>query len=162
MSEQHVVGISDRKVARAPDSIVTYALGSCVGVALCDGEAGVGGLAHIMLPDSKLISGSAGSRMKFADTGIEDLASEMVSRGADMKRVRAKIAGGANMFSLSDDSLIARIGDRNVDGVRATLDRLGIRIVAEDIGSNYGRTMYFDIGTGKVRIQSLGKNVKEI
>jgi chemotaxis protein CheD len=162
MSEQHVVGISDRKVANAPDVMVTYALGSCVGVALYDDRTGIGGLAHIMLPDSRMISGGDKSRMKFADTGVEDLAAEMAARGAGMKNVTAKIAGGANMFRLSDDSLIASIGCRNVDGVRAALGKLGIPIVAEDVGSDYGRTLFFDLGTGKVRIQSLGKGSKEM
>ncbi|MDR1496728.1 MAG: chemotaxis protein CheD [Clostridiales Family XIII bacterium] len=162
MSEQHVVGISDRKVANAPDSIVTYALGSCVGVTLYDGKTGIGGLAHIMLPDSRMISGGDKSRMKFADTGIEDMAAEMVSHGADIKNVTAKLAGGANMFRLSDDSLIASIGRRNVDGARAALGRLGVRIVGEDVGSDYGRTLLFDLDTGKVKVQSLGKGSKEI
>jgi chemotaxis protein CheD len=162
MSEQHVVGISDRKVAGAPDTIVTYALGSCVGVALYDGKAKIGGLAHIMLPDSNMISGAEKSRMKFADTGIEDLVADMVARGADRNRMTAKIAGGSNMFNLADDSRIASIGGRNVKSVKDTLDALGIRLAAEDTGSNYGRTLYFNLETGKVRVQSLGRGVKDI
>jgi chemotaxis protein CheD len=162
MSEQHIVRISDRKVATAPDVIATYALGSCVGVALYDKEAKIGGLAHIMLPDSSMISDYDVNRMKFADTGITDLVSDMVFRGARKDRLTAKIAGGANMFRLSDDSLIASIGDRNVEKVRAALNKLGIGIIAEDVGKDYGRTLFFDLSTGNVKVQSLGKSAKEI
>jgi chemotaxis protein CheD len=162
MSEQHVVGISDRKVASAPDSIVTYALGSCVGVALYDVRSKIGGLAHIMLPDSGMVRDAAVNRMKFADTGVADLVSEMVARGAVRGGVTAKIAGGSNMFRISDGSRLGNIGGRNVDGVRAALDRLGIKIVAEDVGRDYGRTLTFDLMTGKVSVQSLGKGTKEI
>jgi chemotaxis protein CheD len=162
MSEQHIVGISDRKVAGAPDTIVSYALGSCVGVALYDGKVKIGGLAHIMLPDSNMISSGEKNRMKFADTGIVDLVADMISRGADRRGMTAKIAGGSNMFRIADDSLIASIGDRNVKSVRHTLDGLGIRIIAEDVGSDYGRTLYFNLETGGLKVQSLGKGVKEI
>jgi chemotaxis protein CheD len=161
MGEQYVVGISDRKVAGAPATMVTYALGSCVGVALYDGKSKIGGLAHIMLPDSNAISGAANNRMKFADTGIEDLVADMVSLGADMDEVTAKIVGGSNMFRIADDSLIASIGGRNVESVKDVLGGLGIRITAEDVGSDYGRTLYFDLETGKVKVQSLGRGVKE-
>jgi chemotaxis protein CheD len=166
-----VVGISDRSVARAPGTIVTYALGSCVGVALYDEAAGVGGLAHIMLPESGggAVGESSGAaivgaqyRMRYADTGVEDLALEMQAAGAAGGRIVAKIAGGANMFRMSDDSPIASIGDRNVRSVRDALGRLGIPIVAEDTGRDYGRTMYFDLGTGKVMVQALGRNSIEI
>jgi len=162
MSDQHVVGISDRNVSRAPDAIVTYALGSCVGVALYDEAAKIGGLAHIMLPDSSMIAGSESSRMKFADTGIADLVAEMRSLGALPGRIRAKIIGGANMFRISDGSMIGSIGDRNVNEVKKTLDRLGIPIIAEDVGKDYGRTVFFDLVTGNVRVQSFGKNIKEM
>jgi chemotaxis protein CheD len=162
MSEPHIVGISDRKVANAPDVIATYALGSCVGVALYDGGTRVGGLAHIMLPDSGMVSGGSLNRMKFADTGVADMVVEMLARGAQMGGITAKLVGGANMFRLSGDSLIANIGERNIENVRAALDKLGIEIVAEDVGKDYGRTLFFDLATGKARVQSLGKGVKEI
>jgi chemotaxis protein CheD len=166
--EEHVVGISDRKVAGDPDAIVTYALGSCVGVALYDEKAKIGGIAHIMLPDSAMISGggtapdSGINRMKFADTGVADLVSDMISRGARKENVEAKIAGGANMFGFIDGGMVKSIGDRNVEGVRAILGRLGIRIVSEDVGGDYGRTLCLDIAEGSVTVRSLGRITKEI
>jgi chemotaxis protein CheD len=162
MSDQHVVGISDRNVSRAPGAIVTYALGSCVGVALYDEVAKIGGLAHIMLPDSNMIAGGQSNRMKFADTGVADLVAEMRALGARPDRIRAKIVGGANMFRISDGSLIGSIGERNVNEVKKTLGRLGIPIIAEDVGKDYGRTVFFDLVTGNVRVQSCGKNIKEM
>jgi chemotaxis protein CheD len=141
---------------------VTYALGSCVGVALYDRISKIGGLAHIMLPDSAMAPGIVADRMKFADTGVEDLVSEMISRGADPSGMTAKIAGGSNMFRISDGSRLAGIGDRNVESVKSALDRIGIRLVAEDVGCDYGRTLYFDLVTGNVKVQSLGKGTKEI
>jgi chemotaxis protein CheD len=175
MCEQRVVGISDRNVSAAPCEIATYALGSCVGVALYDGSALIGGLAHIMLPDSSMAAGAnfgaargtgAGlgsvDRMKFADTGVEDMVAEMSSLGANVQRMRAKLAGGANMFGFEEDSSIGGIGARNVRGVKRALGRLGIPIVAEDVGADFGRTLFFDLSTGKVRIESFGKYVKEL
>ncbi|MDR0518784.1 MAG: chemotaxis protein CheD [Clostridiales Family XIII bacterium] len=170
MCEQRVVGISDRSVSAAPDEIVTFALGSCVGVALYDEAARIGGLAHIMLPDSSLRVShgsrkpalSAADRMKFADTGVEDMVAEMSSRGASVGRMKAKIAGGANMFGISDSSALGSIGGRNVHSVRAALGRLGIPIVAEDVGSDFGRTMFLDLATGKVRVKSFVREVNEI
>jgi chemotaxis protein CheD len=162
MNEPRIVGISDRKVSNAPDVIATYALGSCVGVALYDGGTRIGGLAHIMLPDSGMVSDGFVNRMKFADTGVSDMVDEMVSRGAHRDGLTAKIAGGANMFRLSGDSPIASIGKRNVEQVKAALAKLGIAIVAEDVGKDYGRTLFFDLTTGNVMVQSLGKSDKEI
>jgi chemotaxis protein CheD len=158
----HIVGISDRRVARSPDIISTYALGSCIGVALYDPTTHIGGLAHIMLPDSAIAGGEPVDRKRFADTAVPDMVREMSARGADMTRVTAKLAGGANMFNISGDTPIASIGSRNLAGVKRALSDIGIRVVAEDTGHNYGRTLHFDLATGSLNVQSLGKSNKEI
>ena len=93
------IGISDLKVCRPPDVLVTYALGSCVGICLLDSVAGVGGLSHIMLPDSTQATNGAATPMRFADTAIPMLIREMVKLGASRNRIKAKIAGGAVMFA---------------------------------------------------------------
>jgi chemotaxis protein CheD len=163
MNEKIAVGISDYKIAKAPDKLVTYALGSCVGISLYDPITRVGGLSHIMLPSCSLRSdGIVDNRMKYADTAIGDMLADMERLGAGRCSLKAKIAGGANMFESMDDSFIASIGDRNVEAVRQELARLGIPIVAEDVGANYGRTVHFDLENGKVAIQSIGKDVKEL
>ena len=161
MSNFLVVGISDYKMARNPNAFVTYALGSCVGICLYDKHMKVGGLSHIMLPESSMFSKNDINRMKFADTAIVDLVEELVKLGAHKSRLTAKIAGGAQMFEVQQGSMIGTIGDRNVSSVKQTLHALRIPILAEDTGLNYGRTVYFDLDTGIMKVQSLNRSVKE-
>ncbi|MCM1055551.1 MAG: chemotaxis protein CheD [Bacteroides sp.] len=150
------IGISDWKVCRPPDVLITYALGSCVGSCLIDQKAGVAGLSHIMLPDSKN-GGRDINRMKFADTALPDMVAEMVRMGADPRRIQAKIAGGALMFAARSEQF--NIGERNVAAVKEALSKLRIPIVASDTGLNYGRTVYFYGSDGKVVIKSTVKGV---
>lgn len=157
MSRSLVVGISDFTVARSPDVIVTYALGSCVGICLYDGIVQIGGLSHIMLPDSAQFSKNETNRMKFADTAITDMVAEMRKLGVDVRRITAKIAGGAKMFQTQPGNAIGSIGDRNVESVKQVLQSLQIPIAAQDTGKDYGRTVYFDLETGKMKVCSLNK-----
>ena len=106
-----VVGISDQKLCKSPDVLVTYALGSCVGICMIDKVLGIAGLAHIMLPDSSAIPNDK-NKFKFADTGIQLLYESMIKNGAAASRITAKIAGGANMFATTTPAM--SIGDRNV------------------------------------------------
>lgn len=161
MSELLVVGISDYKFARNPNVIVTYALGSCVGICLYDKQLKVGGLSHIMLPESSMFSKNDINRMKFADTAIVDLVKDLTRLGADGRRLVAKIAGGAQMFEVQQGSMIGTIGERNVSSVKKALQSLRIPILAEDTGLNYGRTVYFDLETGIMKVQSLNRSIKE-
>ena len=161
MSELLVVGISDYKVARSPNVFVTYALGSCVGICLYDKQVKVGGLSHIMLPESSMFSKNEINRMKFADTAIVDLVRDLTLLGANSRRLVAKIAGGAQMFAVQPGSSIGTIGERNIASVKDTLHSLNIPIIAEDTGLNYGRTVYFDLDTGIMKVQSLSRSIKE-
>ena len=161
MSDLLVVGISDYKLARNPNVIVTYALGSCVGICLYDKQLKIGGLSHIMLPESSMFSKNDINRMKFADTAIVDLVRDLVKFGADRRRLTAKIAGGAQMFEVQQGSLVGTIGDRNISSVKSTLQSLKIPIIAEDTGLNYGRTVYFDLDTGIMKVQSLSRSIRE-
>lgn len=164
-----VVGISDLKLAKPPDTLVTYALGSCVGICLLDPMLRLGGLSHIMLPTSSVAPGDK-NVMKFADTAIPDLIRKMEAQGASRGRMKAKIAGGAQMFGgtqqmnpdreKGDD--IWQIGNRNVAAVTTILQRIGIPIIAKDVLANYGRTVFFDPGTGIMTVKSLNKTVKEL
>ena len=160
------IGISDLKLAAPPDTLVTYALGSCVGICLLDPIAKIGGLSHIMLPTS---ANSPGDKnvMKFADTAIPDLIRKMEQRGASRTRIKAKIAGGAQMFGATNTggdktNEMWQIGQRNVAAVTTMLQRLNIPILAKDVLSNYGRTVYFDPATGIMTVKSLNKTVKEL
>ncbi len=155
------VGISDWKIAKSSDVLVTYALGSCVGICLYDKAILLGGLSHIMLPDSTNIAdGAAINRMKFADTAIPDMFQKMVSMGASPSRITAKITGGALMFSISSDRF--NIGERNVTAVKAALAKLKIPIVASDTGLNYGRTVFFHPENGNVEVKSTVHGVRII
>ncbi len=156
------VGMADLKVCLPPDTLTTLGLGSCVGIALVDPVTKVGGLAHIMLPDSTKITNNQ-NRAKFADTGITDTISLMVSKGAVKNRIVAKIAGGAQMFKLSSDvSDLMKVGARNVDSVKENLRKHGIRLLSEDTGLDYGRTVELNPQTGELLIKVVGKPVKII
>lgn len=157
MSRSFTIGISDYAVSKNPNILITYALGSCVGICLYDKVMQVGGLSHIMLPDSTLFTRGETNRMKFADTAIVDMVAEMRKLGADAGRLTAKIAGGARMFQTQPGSSIGSIGDRNVESVKLVLRKLHIPISAEDTGKDYGRTVYFDLSTGKMKVRSLNK-----
>ncbi|HEY5557141.1 chemotaxis protein CheD [Acetobacterium sp.] len=161
MSSLIVVGISDYKFSKAPEVIVTYALGSCVGVCLYDRVLKIGGLSHIMLPDSTNFTNKEINRMKFADTAIIDLVKELKKNSFGTNRITAKIAGGAQMFETQPGSKIGGIGERNIQSVKKVLYDLKIPILAEDTGLNYGRTQYFDLETGIMKIQSLNRQIKE-
>lgn len=161
MDEMIKVGMADLKVCLFPNAITTLGLGSCVGIAVYDPISKVGGLAHVMLPDSTQIRNNS-NRAKFADTGILDLIDLMVKAGASRNRLVAKIAGGAQMFAFNGQSDMVRIGARNVEASKLKLKELGIRLLAEDTGLNYGRTVEFYTETGDFIIKSVGKDKKII
>lgn len=161
MGEVIKVGMADLNICKSPDVITTLGLGSCIGIALYDPATKVGGLAHIMLPDSTKIKNNA-NIAKFADSGIEELVSRMVSAGASKVRLVAKIAGGAKMFEVSGLSDVGNIGARNAEASKAKLKELGIRLLAEDTGLNYGRTVELHCETGEFYIKSVGKQIKII
>ena len=157
MCQLVTVGISDLNTAKAPEVLVTYALGSCVGICLYDTTLKIAGLSHIMLPSSAQMAATSKDSMKFADTAIEILVHKMVTLGAHPFRMKAKIAGGAQMFSGINNSSLANIGERNVVAVKQELLRLRIPIIAEDTGKNYGRTLYFNAADGSMRIKSVNR-----
>lgn len=162
MSEIIKVGMADLKVCVSPNGLTTLGLGSCVGVAIRDPMTKIGGLAHVMLPDSAAIRGGEGNIAKFANTGIAELVRLMEAQGAQKSRMKAKIAGGAMMFAFQNKSELSRVGDRNVEAAKKKLSELGIPILAEDTGSNYGRTVIFYPETGDYVIKAVGKPEKVI
>jgi chemotaxis protein CheD len=162
MGEIIKVGMADLKVCKAPDGLITLGLGSCVGIAVRDPLTKIGGLAHIMLPDSKAIINNNSVKEKFADTGIEELVLQMVTLGANRNRLVAKIAGGATMFQLQGRSDIMKIGERNVQACINKLNELNIALLSQDTGENYGRTVTFFPETGEFHIRAVGKSAKII
>ena len=161
MSEMIKVGMADLKLCKAPDAITTLGLGSCVGIAIRDPITKIGGLAHIMLPDSTQFNGVV-NVPKFADTGAKELVKIIVAAGANRSRLVAKIAGGAQMFAFSSKNDLTNVGQRNVDAVKKALAEMKIPILASDTGLNFGRTVEFYPETGDYIIKAVGKGVKTI
>lgn len=155
------VGIADYKVVKNPDQIMTIGLGSCMGIAILDKKTGIGGLAHIMLPDSAKFS-KITNEIKFADLAIPILIKEMVESGARQRDLRAKIAGGASMFNFADSKVNMDIGARNSIAVKEMLKKLNIPVDSEDIGGTKGRTITFDTVTGGLQIKTVGEGLKVI
>lgn len=152
-----VVGIGACALARSPVKIKTFGLGSCVSITLYDRKERIGGLVHAMLP-SISHARIKDNPSKYADSGIEYMAAEMVKKGSSRKRLEAKLVGGAHMFENQNMS----IGERNIEWAKKTLERLEIPVIAEDIGKNYGRTVTFDTSTGNLLVRTILRGDKII
>lgn len=155
------VGMADMNMCKAPDMITTLGLGSCVGIVLYEPTKKLAGLVHIMLPDSTKIRQNE-NLAKFANTGIESLIDNLVKNGASRSNLVAKIAGGAQMFAFKSNNDLLRVGERNVEATKIQLKMHGIRILAEDTGNSYGRTIEFYPESGELLIKSVGKELKSI
>lgn len=153
-----IVGMADSAVTKKPEKLTTLGLGSCVGISLYDKGNGVGGMVHIMLPSIEQAR-SKDNIDKFADTGIPALLDNMVAEGANQRRITAKIAGGASMFSFKANTQL-NIGERNVAATKESLKLLKIPIIAEDTGKNYGRTIVLDTDNGELTVKSALEGIK--
>jgi chemotaxis protein CheD len=153
---RHVVGVADMKLSASPgDIIVTHALGSCLGIAIFDPLAKIGGLAHLMLPDSRLDPLKAQSRpLMFVDTGLALLFREAYDLGAVKRRLIVYVAGGASRAQQEQDSF--EIGKRNLLMLRKLFWRNGILIASEAVGGSVARNMSLEVGTGLVTITPAG------
>ncbi|HWC45509.1 MAG TPA: chemotaxis protein CheD [Casimicrobiaceae bacterium] len=150
------VKVAECAVGREEQTLITIGLGSCVAIALYDSVARVGGLAHTLLPDESMARDRT-NPAKFPSSAVTLLLAEMTRLGADPTRVRAKLVGGASMFANLLPSGGINIGDRNVAAARQALERNKIRIVAEDVGSDHGRSVHFHLDDGRVEVRSLKK-----
>ncbi|NLO93207.1 MAG: chemotaxis protein CheD [Clostridiaceae bacterium] len=155
------VGMADLKVAQHPAILTTLGLGSCVGIVLYDIKRKIVGMAHIMLPSSKIASANT-NRAKFADTGITDLLEGMIRLGARREDIIAKIAGGAQMFTFSSTTDTMKIGARNSEATKVMLKLLNIPLVSEDTGGNHGRTIEISSEDGKLMVKTIGYGIKYI
>jgi len=164
------VGVAEYFVTHNPHVLASFGLGSCVGVALYDEKKNIGGLAHIMLPDSTAMT-KRGNPGRYADTAIEAMVDEMERLGSNRRDIRARIAGGACMFTIPGATnprnvpgpcLGMQIGDRNIEAAKEALKKLHIPIAAEDTGGDYGRTLRFNISDGSVTISSIKHGVKDL
>ena len=154
MESKITVGIADMKMAQGSGMLITYALGSCIGICLYDQRIKLASLIHIMLPLN--MEPGRKNTMKYADTGIRETLRQMESKGASRSRITAKIAGGAKMFEVSGSNGLGNIGQRNIESVKATVRRENIRLLAEHTGGTVARTLLFDVVSGQGCIRSYG------
>ena len=154
---RHVVGLADMKVSCDRDAeLITYALGSCLGVALYDPVAGVGALAHLMLPLSSSDPEKANEKpCLYVDTGVPRLFRAAYAAGAEKSRLVVKVAGGAALNEEAED--VFQIGKRNFIVLRKLLWQNGVLLQGHDVGGRASRTMTLSIGTGEVTIKSNGE-----
>ena len=150
----HIVGVADMKICTDyGDVIVTYALGSCLGITLYDPVARVGGMVHVMMPVSSVSPAKAKSNpYMFVDTGVPALFKAMYDAGAVKKRIIVKVAGGANPSQTGTDRFA--IGKRNFITFKKLLWKNSVMIKAEDVGGHKARTMRLEIATGDVMLNS--------
>lgn len=153
-----VVNISDMKLSGDPeDIIVTYSLGSCLGVTAYDPKIGMGGLIHCLLPTaSSARSKARANPFMFVNTGVAMMVRRMVDLGADKKRLVFKAAGGANM---RNDNLF-NTGLRNFEAFERLMERNNVTVAATNVGGTVPRTMFLHLATGKVIVRSLGEEVE--
>ena len=148
MEKKISVGIADMKMTRQEGVLITYALGSCIGVSFYDPMIKLGALLHIMLPEKS--GAKDGNVFKFADTGIRETLRKLTAFGGSKSRMVCKIAGGAKMFEMKGGGGLGNIGERNAQNVKRILMAEGLRVTSEDVGANYARTMLLDVATGNV------------
>jgi len=160
MEKELKVGIGDMKISRGNGRIITYALGSCIGISFYDPMSHLGALLHIMLPAR--FNADDQNVFKYADSGIQETLRKLAAFGMVRSRMIVKIAGGAKMFEISGNSNFGNIGERNAASVKQELMRAGLRIKAEDVGGTYARTMWIDLGTGDVTIKTFGRPEKHL
>ncbi|HHZ19908.1 MAG TPA: chemotaxis protein CheD [Firmicutes bacterium] len=153
MSTVFRVGMSELKTATPKDVLMALGLGSCVGVCMYDPLIKLGGMAHIMLPDSSQAR-ELSNPGKFADTAIPALLELMEKNGALRRRLIVKIVGGAQMFSISGNDPRLNIGSRNVTAVEEALAKYGLKIAARSVGGNLGKTITLDTETGIVNVKT--------
>jgi chemotaxis protein CheD len=158
---KYFVAAGERRVGKAEGMFAVLGIGSCVIVVLYDGGAQVGGMAHILLPDPSYNEHSA-RRWRYATTAIPGLVEEVVAAGALRGRLTARIVGGASMFQELLPKNEPNIGERNISAVRTVLPSGGIPVVGEDVGGDYGRSVFFKLSDGRVRVTAHGREHVEI
>lgn len=156
-----IVGMADCQVTNARDQVlVTYALGSCIAVAIHDPVAGVGGMLHYMLPESAIAPAKASENpFMFADTGIPLLFRRAYEYGAEKRRLVVRVAGGAQVM---DREGVFNIGKRNYLALRKILWKAGVLVQGEDVGGNNSRTVRLEVGTGRFWLRGPGTPEQEM
>ena len=155
------VKMADLNIAQSPDMLITSGLGSCIGVSLYDAVKKIGGMAHVMLPDSSSMR-IKNNPHKYADTAMDILLEKLLSMGAVKSRLKAKMVGGSQMFNFDTENELMKIGARNTAAVKKKLKEFNIPLLGEDTGGSHGRTMEFYTETGLVLVKSVKMGEKKL
>jgi chemotaxis protein CheD len=156
-----IVKVADWAAERGDGVLVTLGLGSCVAIMLHDPLARAGAMAHVLLP-SKSLARDVSNHAKFPETAVPLLVERLRAMGAEPRRLVAKLAGGASMFSQLMTPGTIQMGERNVVASRNALRAAAIPIVREAVGGERGRTIRFRVADGRVEIRSVGIDVETI
>ena len=165
MSNTITLGLGEQAISRNPEDVLAaYGLGSCLGISMVDPVARVAGLIHAVLPES--INGQdvddPSTCYKYVDLGIENLLSAMVKEGANRNRLVVRVVGGANMLTAPGLTSTFDIGTRNIEKARKTLQRLNIKVAAEEVGGHTGRTVRVYVADCRVTVRVIGEKEHEI
>lgn len=161
MPEIYPVGMAEMRIARNPDILAAYGIGSCVIVAMYDPRTKIGGVAHIMLPDSTGIAQERINPRKFADTAVPLLFQTLSHAGCFKSSIISKVIGGAEMFP-PVENFSNNIGTLNTSSAIQALEKLRVPILAQDIGGRSGRSLEMKLDTGRISLTVLGETVKEL
>ncbi len=158
MEEIIKVGMAELKVARAPRKIAALGLGSCVAICAYDSVVKVGGIAHVMLPLSSMVTGD-NNRAKFGDTALPFLLEEIVKIGADVHRLDIKLVGGAEMFVHENKNERLKIGERNLRVIEEACQKSGFKISGRCVGGNTGKSVTIDLDSGEVQVKTIAQTI---
>jgi len=155
------VRLGEYAVARGEGRLAALGLGSCIAVLLHDGNARVGGLVHVVLPDRSFARDTA-NPAKFADVAVPFLVDQLRRAGAVPERLTARLVGGACMFRDLLPPNVRHMGQRNLEAVRAALDVVGVPVVGEDVGDDFGRSVVFDVAQGTATVRTVGRGERRV
>jgi chemotaxis protein CheD len=155
------VNMANMSIAKAPHVLVTRGLGSCLGIALYDPTKKIGAMAHPMLPDiekAKVKSNPA----RFVNSVIDKMLEDLKKEGCLKKNLVVKLFGGAHMFSFIAQDSILNVGEKNIEMAKSIFRQLGLKITAEELRGNIGRTIELNLEDGKVRLKSITAGEKVV
>jgi len=165
MNNTITLGLGEKAVSRDPqDILVSYGLGSCLGISMIDPVIHMAGLVHAVLPESMNGSEKADpiTNFKYVDWGIENLLAEMIKGGANRSRIIVRMVGGANILIAPGHTNTFDIGTRNIEKAHITFQRLNLKVAAEEVGGNTGRTVRVYVADNRVTVRVIGEKEHDI
>ena len=159
-TRSRIVGLGEIHVVAGTGDLSCLGLGSCICLCLYDPVARVAGMAHIMLPGA--YDGQVAAPGKFADTAVPAIIDLMEGLGAQRRRLKCRLAGGAKMSLARGASDVFTIGDKNARAIREHLAKVRIPVVNEDVGGSRGRSVRMDVGTGRVEVNFAGEAPRDL